>query len=64
MMSNARFVERLVLRLVKALLANELPDLGNPPMTTCLSEVTARVRSSRVRNSRYKLKKTVGWPPA
>src|ERR687895_1498442 len=50
--------------IMKALLANELPDLGNPSITTCLSGVTARVRSLRVRNKRYKAKKTVGLPPA
>ena len=50
--------------IMRVLLANELPDLGNPSITTCLSGVTARVRSLRVRNSQYKPKKTVGWPPA
>src|SRR5918994_4825068 len=28
--------------IMKALLANELPDLGNPSMTTCLSGVSSR----------------------
>src|SRR3712207_7925548 len=33
--------------LLKATLANELPDLGNPSMTSCVSGVTTRARSFR-----------------
>src|SRR5918998_700395 len=46
----------------KATLANELPDLGNPSMTSCVSGVTMRERS--LRSSRYRLKKTAGCLPA
>ena len=44
--------------IIKALLANELPDLGNPSITSCVSGVTMRERSWR--NSRYKEKKDGG----
>jgi hypothetical protein len=50
--------------ITKALLANELPDLGNPSMTSCVSGVTKRSTLRRVRNNRNKVKYMAGWPPA